>query len=296
MDGVTLLETRHPNPDAARQFQSLLGVDEHKHVLLEQLRLLLDPTRLDDWLSKHHPRGLPLVDRAGGTSPLIILAGEVGCGKTALATSIGTPLAEHLDRRLVTLETPANIRGSGHVGELSLRLSAAFDQARQRIGNSRGGMLIIDEGDDLAASREQEQAHHEDRAGLNVLVKQLDQVARARLPMAVVLITNRLDALDPAIRRRASLTLTFGRPNAAQRAQLFASLLAGVPHGPADPETLAALSEHPVGYAWSDLVHRVGRRALLAALAGDRPLSVGDLREAIAQTEPSPRLGSRGAR
>lgn len=88
-------------------------------------------------------------------------------------------------------------------------------------------MLIIDEGDDLGTSRSQMQAHHEDRAGLNVLIKEIDRLVRERVPIAVLLITNRFQALDAALVRRGHV-VRFTRPNASARRALFKHLLEGV--------------------------------------------------------------------
>ena len=51
--------------------------------------------------------------------------------------------------------------------------------------------------------------HNEDRAGVNVLIKQINQLAANPVPIALIMITNRADALDPAVLRRAALRLTF---------------------------------------------------------------------------------------
>lgn len=288
MQGLELIETKHPDTAAARRFAQLVGLDSQKEDLLSGLRLILTPEVAATWQRHHHPSGLGLIDRCLSGAPLAILSGDVGCGKTALAGCIGTPLAEILDTRLLSLETPSNIRGSGHVGELSLRISAAFEQARGRLRDFKYGLLIIDEGDDLAASRAQVQAHHEDRAGLNVLVKQLDQLSAASVRLAVILITNRLSALDPAIRRRASVSLAFHRPGVNDRAALFGALLDGVKSSGGVGERLAAASERTPPFAYSDIVHRIGRRALLAAMGENRPLCEEDFLQAIDAVAPSP--------
>ena len=36
--------------------------------------------------------------------------------------------------------------------------------------------LILDEADSIAATRETEQSHHEDKAGVNTLIQKIDQV------------------------------------------------------------------------------------------------------------------------
>ena len=75
---------------------------------------------------------------------------------------------------------------------------------------------MIDEGDALAESRATEQMHHEDRAGVNVLIRGIDRLARERLPGLVVLCTNRVDSLDPAVMRRAAVHHQFQRPTDGQ--------------------------------------------------------------------------------
>jgi len=287
MTAVTLHQTKHPDAAAAKAYDGLIGIDAQKAALADHLLSVLDPDRVARWEKKHHRRGLPLARRLEGRPPLAILAGEVGCGKTALATSVATTIARLLDGRIVTLETPSDIRGGGLVGELSARVTAAFDEARRVVGEHGRGILVIDEGDDLGASRAQMQAHHEDRAGLNVLIKQIDGLARDRIRLAVILVTNRLAALDPALVRRAHV-LRFGRPDAEARRALFEKLLEDHDCKPSQIDELVRASERRPPFTYSDLVHRGLQQALLSAMRGDRPFSVAELGEAIAQLEPTP--------
>lgn len=289
MNDVTLLETLHPDDTGAgAAFESLVGIDDTKQALLDELRALLDTERIAAWEKKHHKKGIALSKRWRKSTPLVLLSGEVGCGKSALAASVGTPLANALDRRVVTLETPSDLRGLGHVGEMSARITDAFDQARRKAKEIGTGLLVIDEADDVATARAQNQAHHEDRAGLNVLIKQLDQVARAKVPLAIILITNRHTVLDPAVRRRAALHLHFERPNVKSRRAVFAELLAGVPSTGADLDALAAASERPVPFSYSDLVDRLARAVLRDAQRRDEPVSVALVHECLRTLEPSP--------
>ena len=99
-------------------------------------------------------------------------------------------------------------------------LSTAFDytvaeatKLKSASGKARGAIiLLVDEADALAQSREAAQMHHEDRAGVNAFIRGIDRIANARLPAAVLMCTNRLSALDPAVRRRAADVLSFVRP------------------------------------------------------------------------------------
>jgi len=185
---LRLIETRHPDRQAARRYDALVGLDSHKDALLSYLATHFDRSRLERWKQKHHRKGLPAVELVASRSPLILLSGEVGCGKTALAAAVGTPLSRELDRKLICLETPSDVRGWGRVGEISARVTSAFEQAEARAREVGCGILIIDEADDLATERSQMQAHHEDRAGLNVLVKRIDYVSRSETPLAVFLL------------------------------------------------------------------------------------------------------------
>lgn len=288
---LTLHEQTHPSKSAQAAFDELIGLDQQKEELLAELALLLEPGRVEAWRARYHPGGLALIDAVGRRSPLILLQGDVGCGKTALAHSVGTPLAKLLDRRLVTLETPSNLRGTGRVGELSARIAEAFSQATRRAQEVGAAVLIIDEADDVGTSRSQMEAHHEDRAGLNVLIKQIDAIPRAGVALAVVLITNRSGVLDPALLRRASLQLEFSRPDASARRQLLGKLLAGLNLDNRTLNALAAKSRRkPVAYTYSDLTQRVLRLALRRAITADASLSADHVLDAMAATAPSPAI------
>lgn len=113
MSELRLLETVHPTKEGMKDYQALLGIDEIKEALVDELMLILDRERLAAWRTKHHPHGLGIVDRARSKAPLVLLSGDVGCGKTALASCVATPVARALDHRIACLETPSDIRGGG---------------------------------------------------------------------------------------------------------------------------------------------------------------------------------------
>lgn len=290
MNGLALFETLHPHRDASAHYEALVGLESHQQMLLDELTLLLDVKRLEKWLKKHHPKGLPAASTFATSSPLILLSGEVGCGKTALATTIGTPVSRELDRKVVALETPSNIRGTGLVGEVSARITEAFEQARARAKHVGCGLLIIDEADDLATARDQMQAHHEDRAGVNVLIKQIDRIAQEKVPLAVLMITNRSGALDPAVMRRASLHLRFDRPSRAQRRAVMARLLLGAKYSSEDLDALvkATKPRDGVEFSFSDLTVRLARSALRSAWRNNCSFGPTVLLDTLAEIEPSP--------
>jgi SpoVK/Ycf46/Vps4 family AAA+-type ATPase len=135
------------------------------------------------------------------------------------------------------------------------------------------------------------QAHHEDRAGVNVLIKQINQLATSPAPIALIMITNRADVLDPAVLRRAALQLTFQRPNDKARFAVFQSILKGTQASDSQIHELVKITEHNPPYTYSDLTDRVARLALRRAWKSNQPFSVAAIKSAIAEVEPSPLMG-----
>jgi SpoVK/Ycf46/Vps4 family AAA+-type ATPase len=287
MAAFSLSEVQHPSDEAAQRFEELVGLEEQKQRLLGELLLLLAPKRLEDWLGRHHPKGLPMADVSRRATPLVLLSGEVGCGKTALATTVATPLAQELGERVLVMETPSDIRGSGLVGELSSRVTSAFTQAKAKAGGGYA-LLVMDEADDLALSRSELQAHHEDRAGLNVLIKQLDLLTHQKARLAVIMITNRAGSLDPAVMRRVALSLEFKRPGPIERRYMFERLLRGCRCSRAELDHLVKQSDREVPYSYSDIMHRVARAALLDSWRMNEPFGPLSLLAALIRVQPSP--------
>jgi SpoVK/Ycf46/Vps4 family AAA+-type ATPase len=288
MTELRLIETIHPTREGMQQYDSLIGIDAIKEALADELAMILDRQRLEAWGKKHHPKGLGILNMTRSTLPLILLSGDVGCGKTALASCVATPVARALDQRIVCLETPSDIRGGGHVGELSSRITEAFSQAKARANAIGRAILVIDEADDLATGRSQMQAHHEDRAGVNVLIKQINQLAANGAPIALIMITNRADVFDPAVLRRAALQLKFERPGDPARLAVFRRILEGTPTTEKQLEELVRLTANKTPYTFSDLTDRIARLALRRAWKSNQPFGLSALKEAVAEIEPSP--------
>lgn len=287
---ISLRKTRHPHKDLKKRFEELFGIDTQKQDLLASLRLILEPDHIQNWQSKHYPKGLPFFGSALRQSPLVLLSGDVGCGKTELAMTIGTPLSRELGgESVITFDTPSDVRGSGLVGEVSARITAAFSAAKSELPKGEFGLLVIDEADDLATTREQDQAHHEDRAGVNALIKEIDALEREGHPIAVILITNRPGALDPAIMRRAATHLQFERPDAIALNAIFerASKEMKLTNAQITELVKNCLAKKPI-FSFSDIFRKVARRAILQAVAEKKPLSCDHLLAAIESTTPSP--------
>jgi SpoVK/Ycf46/Vps4 family AAA+-type ATPase len=271
-----------PDPAAARRFAGLVGLDEVKERLLKDARLLLDPASLDTWSQTHHGQKLRLIEFFRDRPPLFIFAGDVGTGKTALAETFGDAIARDIDLRVTLFSLSLNARGTGVVGEMTTLLSKAFTEvklaarkAAGRTGKRAGGIvLLIDEADALAQSRELTHMHHEDRAGVNALIRGIDDLATGNMPALVVMCTNRLEALDPAVRRRAAVTVTFTRPNDEQRLAFLSPMLAELGFTDAQVRSIVQATGtargRDYGYTYSDLSQRLLPGLLLAAYPSKR--------------------------
>lgn len=288
---LQLSEVRHPNPVAQHNYDNLVAIDEQKSVLLNTLHLFFDIDRVSKWHKKHHHSKLAFFENIISGTPLIILEGDVGCGKTALAHTIATPLGKLIDKRVLCFETPSNIRGVGRVGEISNRITEAFTQAKSKVKGNDIGILIIDEADDLATDREQNQAHHEDRAGLNVLIKQIDSVGREKSNLAIVLITNRLKALDAAVVRRATQIVRFDRPDKEGRKEVFKYIFSGTEITNKDIDDLVKASERKdTAYSFSDLIQKVAKQALFKSIEEDKAFDKNFYLKILEKVQPSPSI------
>ncbi len=290
MEAIKLKEYRHPDKSYQKKFDALIGIDEHKSNLLFALRSILDEKNLHGWLKKYHPKGLPYIENSVLKDSLVILSGDVGCGKTEIAHSIATPLSKLMGgETIVVFETPSNIRGAGFVGQLPSRITEAFDVAKKSLKKGEFGILLIDEADDIATSRDQMQAHHEDRTGVNALIKEIDQLQREDVKLATVLITNRPNALDPAVVRRASLHLKFERPTEEILASVIERVFEGVKLENGTVKELVDLClSKKLRYSYSDITKRIAKQSLALAWRREVALSKEIISEVIKQTEPSP--------
>ena len=257
-----------PHIQAKQRYQQLVGLDEHKERLSKILTMLVHPAALNAWFETHHPGAEELRTTILRRPPLVILAGDVGSGKTELAETIGDAIARHHRTHITLLPLSLSSRGQGRVGEMTQLITTAFDQAieearrhRAAKGASGGVILLVDEADALAQSREMAQMHHEDRAGVNAFIRGVDRIANVQLPAAVIMCTNRLSALDPAVRRRAADILTFERPNDVQRERVLTDRLGDLGFSSTDIKLLVQVTGHnrpeQIGFTFSDLTQRL---------------------------------------
>ena len=269
--------TTYPDIDARERLARLVGLDDHKLRLSKILGLLVNQAGLKTWARKYHPDAEQLLTAAISRPPLVVLAGDVGSGKTELAETIGDLVARQEELDVTLLPLSLSTRGQGRVGEMTHLLSAAFEttveearKLKSSSGQSAGAViLLVDEADALAQSREASQMHHEDRAGVNAFIRGIDRIGNSRLPAAVIMCTNRLAALDPAIRRRAADILIFERPDEEQRRSVLAGSLAPLRFTAAQIDALVQATGpqngRSYGFTFSDLVQRLVPSVILDA-------------------------------
>lgn len=286
-----------PLPDSALSVQerTLIGFEQRYRRLSQRLWLIRHPDQLEAWSNRQYRRVATICGLVARQHPFLIFAGDSGTGKTATATCLANRLAREeatADTTLYLLST--RVRGQGRVGEIGTLLTDAFATVTKGAGKSRTAVLIIDEGDSLAASRAHEQSHHEDKVAVNTLLQLIDQAREAQGRIVMILCTNRLAALDPAVMRRAALIETFTRPTADERRDLFSQDLGDLGFDSSAIEQLILATDahgaSRVAWSYSDLRLRLYPEALSRAVALGHPLDLHHFVTAAGTLAPTPEM------
>ena len=127
---------------------------------------------------------------------------------------------------------------------------------------------------------------------MNAFIRGVDRLGNGKLPAAVIMCTNRLSALDPAVRRRAADILAFARPNDDQRRHLLTTRLESLGLKTAQVDALVSATgptrKGAVGFTFSDLTQRLLPAIVLdaypsCAVNGESALAIA---RAMAPTPP----------
>jgi AAA+ superfamily predicted ATPase len=282
-----------PDADLARRSDHLIGFEQRFSRLGRAMAVLLDPPSLAAWAERFHGRDVPVLAVMADRYPLVVLHGDVGTGKTAFAEVAADRLCRSTKREGVLLKLSTRVRGVGQVGQMSHLINQAFAVVEAAAGRKRAAVLLIDEADSIAASRAQLHSHHEDKVAVNTLIQKIDDVRRLGGRVLVILCTNRLDALDPALRRRAALEEQFDRPDDTDRTELLVADTRGLGISPeAIQETVILTGPEAndgLGFTFSDLRTRLLPEAVLRAYP-DRPIADDDILEVARAMTPSPSI------
>lgn len=300
MDELFERRITYPNCDHQERLARLVGLDEHKVRLTKMLSLLVNPAGLETWAKRYYPNVDELKNIVLRRSPLIVLEGDVGCGKTELAETIGDAVARQEKIDITLFPLSLSTRGQGRVGEMTQLISSAFEHTvveasklKSTTGNIRGAIiLLVDEADALAQSREATQMHHEDRAGVNAFIRGIDRITNSCLPAVVIMCTNRLGAFDPAVRRRAAEILTFERPNKSQRYAALSPFLKKLNFSREQIEAIVtvtgARNGYTYGFTYSDLIQNLLPAIILDAYPSQpiNPARAVEIAQKIIPTPP----------
>jgi transitional endoplasmic reticulum ATPase len=252
-------------------YEDIGGLDDELDLVREMIELPLAEPEMFTRLGIDPPKG-------------VLLHGPPGTGKTLIARAV----ANEVDAAFVSVSGPEIM--SKYKGDSEENLRRIFEEARA----SSPAIIFFDELDSIAGERE-EGGDAENRvvAQLLTLMDGLD----ARGDVVVVGATNRVDVIDPALRRggRFDREIEVGVPNERGRREILDVHTRNVPLASSvDLDRLAARTHGFVGADLESLVTEAAMTALRRVRRGDESgdastleVTRGDVEAAMAAVEPS---------
>ncbi|WP_247009018.1 CDC48 family AAA ATPase [Halorientalis litorea] len=244
-------------------YEDIGGLDDELDRVREMVELPLSDPDLFRRLNVDPPRG-------------VLLYGPPGTGKTLIARAV----ANEVDAHFQTIHGPEIV--SKYKGESEERLREAFEEAEA----NAPAILFVDELDSIAGTRDDD-ADMENRvvAQLLTLLDGLED----RGQVVVIGATNRVDAIDPALRRggRFDREIEIGVPDESGRREVLDVHTRGMPLGEdVDLDRLAARTHGFVGADVQSLVTEAAMEALRRT-RDDPVVSREDFERALAAVDPS---------
>lgn len=190
-------------------------------------------------LPMKHPE---IFKRLGITPPRgVLLHGSPGTGKTLLAKAVATETESHF----ISVSGPEFM--SKFYGESEQRIRQIFDEAKE----NSPSIIFIDEIDSIAPKRSEATGEVERRV-VAQLLSNMDGLSE-RGDVVVIGATNRVNALDPALRRggRFDREIEIGIPNLHGREEILLIHTRGMPL--AEKVNLEHLAEVTHGFVGADL-------------------------------------------
>jgi transitional endoplasmic reticulum ATPase len=264
------------------RWEDIGGLEGVKEALKEALVWPLRYTELFIQSNVRPPRGL-------------LLAGPPGCGKTMIAKAAATECGINF----ISIKGPELL--SKYIGESERKLREVFAKARQ----AAPCLIFFDEIDGLCQTRQADDTGGTVSARvLSQLLAELDGVEELN-GVFVLAATNRVDLVDPALRRfgRFETTIELALPSLADRTQILAVHLRERPlSGSIDVEDLARRTEGFSGADLAALCFGASRLAIRRSIEGSQdgkllvPLAASsdDFEKSLAQIVQSKRPSSSG--
>jgi cell division protease FtsH len=246
--------------DTKIKFDDVAGNDEAKNELKEVVKFLKDPDSFSK-LGAGIPKG-------------VLLGGPPGTGKTLLAKAIageaGVPFLKVSGSQFVELL----------VGVGAARVRELFEKAR----SLKPSIIFIDEIDSIARARSVSNnmggANDEREQTLNQILTEMDGF-KSDSGVVVIGATNRIDILDPAIRRagRFDRQITINNPNLKEREAILKVHARGKKFAPS--VSLARVAIRTIGFSGADLANVLNEAAILATRKKRLDISMDEINTTI---------------
>ena len=270
-DGVPAGDAGPPaERTAGATYEDIGGLDEELELVRETIELPLSEPEVFTRLGIDPPKG-------------VLLYGPPGTGKTLIARAV----ANEVDATFITVDGPEIM--SKYKGESEERLRDVFDRASEE----SPAIVFFDEIDSIAGKRD-DGGDVENRV-VGQLLSLMDGLD-ARGDVIVIGATNRVDSLDPALRRggRFDREIEIGVPGETGRRQILDVHTRRMPLGDdVDLDRIASRTHGFVGADIEGLTQEAAMTALRraretdAAALADVRVTKADFETAHAAVEPS---------
>ncbi|MCL4307010.1 MAG: CDC48 family AAA ATPase [Candidatus Thermoplasmatota archaeon] len=264
-------------------YEDIGGLSDQLSRVREIIELPLKHPELFERLGIHPPKG-------------VLLHGPPGTGKTLIARAV----ANEAGANFFSINGPEIM--SKYYGQSEQKLREIFTKAEE----SEPSIIFIDEIDSIAPKREEVQGEVERRVVAQLLT--LMDGMKERGHVIVIGATNRIDAVDPALRRpgRFDREINIGVPDKKGRKEILAIHTRGMPLGMDEDrknQFLDEIANLTYGFVGADLAALARESAMIALrrylpeIDLDKPIPTeilekmqvkdDDFREALKAIEPS---------
>lgn len=245
--------------DTKVTFQDVAGNEEAKDELKEVVKFLKEPKNFAK-LGAGIPKG-------------VLLGGPPGTGKTLLAKAIageaGVPFLKVSGSQFVELL----------VGVGAARVRELFETAR----SLKPSIIFIDEIDSIARARSSNNmggGNDEREQTLNQILTEMDGF-QVDSGVVVIAATNRIDILDPAIKRpgRFDRQISINNPNLRERQAILKVHISGKKL--ADSVSIFQIAQRTIGFSGADLANLMNEAAILATRRNKSVISLDEINASI---------------